>query len=222
MTTSSNWAAAGGAPQRRAHAGGIVFRAALCFAALLGASWIERRVLLRDAAALWIVSDDPVPADAAAVLGGGLEYRPFAAAAYYRGGLVPKILVSNVAASPAERLGVLQSHVEANEQVLRRLGVPVTAIETFGADLKDTYDEVVALHAWARRTGARAVIVPTDAFAARRLRWILQRVFGRDAVTLVPALDVPDYYRASWWKSESGVVTFQNEIVKYFFYRLKY
>jgi hypothetical protein len=189
---------------------------------LTAASWSERRFLLREAAALWIVSDQPEPAAAAAVFGGGLEYRPFAAADYYHRGLVPKILVSNIGASPAERLGVLQSHVEANIAVLRKLGVPATAIESFGSNLNDTYAEAVALHQWALRTGAQTIIVPTDIFAARRLRWILHQVFGNDAVTLVPAVDPPSYSSRNWWTVEGGVVTFENEVVKYVYYRLKY
>lgn len=210
------------APGRSHSAWRIIFGIALCFALLTAASWIARRALAREAASLWIVSDAPEPADAAAVLGGGLEYRPFAAAEYYRRGLVPKILVSNIGSSPAERLGVLQSHVRANMEVLGKLGVPETAIEPFGSNLKDTYAEAAALHEWALRVGAHKIIVPTDIFAARRLRWILHRAFGNDAITLVPAIEVPDYTRNDWWQNENGVITFQNEIVKYAYYRLKY
>jgi uncharacterized SAM-binding protein YcdF (DUF218 family) len=178
--------------------------------------------LLREAAAVWIVSDVAVPADAAVVLGGGLEYRPFAAADFYRRGLVPKILVSNIGASPAERLGVLRSHVRANMEVLEKLGVPGAAIQPFGSNLKDTYEEALALHDWAKQAGAHTLLVPTDIFAARRLRWMTHRVFGNDAVVLVPAIDPPDYSRNDWWKTESGVITFQNEVLKYVYYRLKY
>jgi uncharacterized SAM-binding protein YcdF (DUF218 family) len=212
------------APVQRRRAGPwrITGLLAVFFAVLIAASWIERRPLLRQAAAAWIVSDQPAPADAAAIFGGGLEYRPFAAADYYRRGLVPKILVSNIGASRAERLGVLESHVAANIEVLRRLGVPAAAIETFGSNLTDTYAEAVALHHWALRSGARKIIVPTDIFAARRLRWTLRHVFGDDAVTLVPAVDPLDYSRDNWWSNENGVVTFQNEVIKYVYYRLKY
>ncbi len=194
----------------------------LVVAVLAAAGWTARRGLLREAAALWIVSDAPARADAAAVLGGGLEYRPFAAAELYRRGLVPKILVSNIGASPAERLGVLRSHVRENIEVLEKLGVPAAAIEPFGSNLKDTYAEAVALHDWAKQTGAHAILVPTDIFAARRLRWIMHHVFGNDAVILVPAVDPPDYTRNDWWQNENGVVTFQNEVIKYVYYRLKY
>jgi uncharacterized SAM-binding protein YcdF (DUF218 family) len=210
------------APRRSGRARRLVVGFLSAVVLLAAAGWTARHGLLREAAAVWIVSDAPVAADAAAVLGGGLEYRPFAAAEFYRRGLVPKILVSNIGQSPAEKLGVLRSHVRENIEVLEKLGVPAAAIEPFGSNLKDTYAEAVALHEWAKRTGAHTILVPTDIFAARRLRWITHHVFGNDAVVLVPAVDPPDYTRTNWWQTENGVVTFQNEVVKYVYYRLKY
>jgi uncharacterized SAM-binding protein YcdF (DUF218 family) len=223
MTTSIERNGIGAAAPGRSRRGRRVLVGCLLAVVLLAAaSWGARHFLLRETAALWIVSDAPAAADAAAVLGGGLEYRPFAAAEFYRRGLVPKILVSNIGASPAERLGVLRSHVSENIEVLEKLGVPAAAIEPFGSNLKDTYAEAVALHEWAKRTGAHTILVPTDIFAARRLRWILHHVFGTDAAVLVPAIDPPDYTRNDWWHTEGGVVTFQNEVIKYVYYRLKY
>src|ERR1700722_8292398 len=106
-----------------------------CIAILALWAWRKPEPLLRGAADLWIVSDEPAPVDAIAVFGGGLEYRPFAAADYYRRGLAPKILISNIGATPAEQLGVLQSHVRANREVLLMRAMPPTAIEPFGEHL---------------------------------------------------------------------------------------
>jgi uncharacterized SAM-binding protein YcdF (DUF218 family) len=204
----------------------VVRRGALGFLAvavvLAVAAWYGREPLLRSAADAWIVSDQVGPADAVAVFGGGLEHRPFAAAMYYREGLTGKILLSNIGASRAEELGVLQSHVEANRRVLLKLGVPETAIETFGTGLSNTYDEARALREWAERTGARTILVPTEIFSARRVRWMLGRVFAGGAVIRVPALDPLDYRREDWWKHEAGLIGFQNEVVKYLYYRVKY
>lgn len=209
-------------PRRRGARRRIALALAGCAALVVIAGWVERAAVLRGAADLWIVSDQPVKSDAVAVFGGGLEYRPFAAADYYRRGLVARILVSNIGASPAERLGVLKSHVAANIEVLNTLGVPADAIEAFGSQLTDTYSEANALHEWALRSGARTIMVPTDIFTTRRLRWTLRRVFGDDAVVLVPAIDPLDYKRDDWWQSEAGVIAFQNEVVKYVYYRVKY
>src|SRR5262245_60529477 len=91
---------------------GVIMLALTC----LGAGvWRAREPLLRGAADLWIVSD-PVIArtDAAAVLGGGLDTRPFAAAELYQKGLVPKILVSQVGDGRLTKMGVLPGHSELN------------------------------------------------------------------------------------------------------------
>jgi uncharacterized SAM-binding protein YcdF (DUF218 family) len=186
------------------------------------AVWFGCDTVLRAAADLWIVSDQPAPADAVAVFGGGLEIRPFAAAAYYREGLVKKVVLSNVRPSPAELLGVLQSHADANRKVLIKLGVPDSAIESFGADVSNTYEEAQALRAWAARSGARRIIVPTEIFSARRTRWMLRRVFAGEATILVPALVPLEYRSDNWWKSEGGLIGFENEVLKYLYYRIKY
>ena len=209
-------------PRPRSTTRRVLLALVACIAILALWAWRKPETLLGGAADLWIVSDEPAPADAVAVFGGGLEYRPFAAADYYRRRLVPKILVSNIGASPAERLGVLRSHVRANIEILQKLGVPASAIEPFGENLSDTFAEATALHEWAVRNGARRIMVPTDIFAARRLRWTLRHVFGNDAAILVPAIEPPDYQRDNWWKNEHGVIGFQNEVAKYLYYRLKY
>jgi uncharacterized SAM-binding protein YcdF (DUF218 family) len=190
---------------------------------VLGISaWLGRAPLLRWTAEVWIVSDPLGPADAVAVFGGGLEDRPFAAAAFYREGLVKKVLVSNVHVGPAEKLGVTRSQTAATNEILVKLGVPTSDIEAFGDDLASTHEEVLALRAWAERNRARNIIVPTEIFSARRVRWMLHRAFGDAIAISVPALDPGEYREDDWWKHESGLITFQNEILKYFYYRIRY
>lgn len=185
-------------------------------------AWASREWLLLSAADLWIVSDPIGPADAVAVFGGGIVDRPFAAAQYYRQGLVKKILVSNVRQSPPEKLGIAMSDVTATEAVLHKLGTPPTAIDTFGDALANTHQEVLALQAWAERHNLRSIIVPTEIFSTRRVRWMLDRVFSSEFVVRVVALNPPEYRRDDWWRHEEGVVAFNNEIIKYLYYRLKY
>jgi uncharacterized SAM-binding protein YcdF (DUF218 family) len=191
-------------------------------AVLCVAAWFGREPLLRSAADIWIVSDQAARSDAVVVLGGGIEIRPFAAAEYYRQGLVGKILLANIGSSRVEQLGLRESHVDANRKVLLKLGVPETAIESFGSNLSNTYEEARALRDWAARTGARSILVPTEIFPARRVRWTLYRVFPEEVTVRVPALDPLDYHRSNWWKSEGGLIGFQNEVIKYIYYRFKY
>jgi uncharacterized SAM-binding protein YcdF (DUF218 family) len=199
---------------------------ALLLTALGTGAWLERVALLRGAADFWVVSDPISPADAVVVLGGGIDDRTFVAADLYAKGLVHKILLSRVEERRSVNIGAVEGHTELNLRVLRKLGVPDGAIELFGNGNKNTRDEAVALKSWTERHAASAFIVPAEAFFARRVRWIFQREFSGTAVRIeVPSFDPPSgygYSRAEWWKTEQGVITFQNEVLKYFYYRLKY
>ena len=80
-----------------------------------------------------------------------------------------------------------------------------------------------ALRAWLLRTHAHSLIVPTEYFASRRVRWIIARELnGTGAQVEVPAMDDPEYPRIEWWKNDKGLVEFQNEVIKYIYYRIKY
>jgi uncharacterized SAM-binding protein YcdF (DUF218 family) len=190
----------------------------------IGASmWFNHEVLLRYAAEQWVVSDDIHPADAIVILGGGVNSRPFAAADDYRNGLAPKILVANVRLNRVEALGVLPSHSAANRAVLIKLGVPDSDIETLGIAVSTTYEEAQALREWAIRNHAASVIVPTEGFASRRVRWTLaQALAGTGTVVQIQALDNPAHYHAGWWKTDQGLIAFNSELIKYLYYRYRY
>ena len=221
---------AGGELQNHAHIAPSVRRlwrravVVLLLVSLLGASiWIARAPLLRGAAELWIVSDEVTPADAAVVLGGLVNIRPFVAADLYRKGLVSKVLVSNSGDSQAAAIGAVEGDTESNRRVLLKLGVPESAIETFGLVNRSTKDEALALREWVDRHGATSMIIPTEVFAARRVRWIFQREFADRGVRIqVPSFETKYYTRADWWKTSDGLIVFQNELVKYLYYRLQY
>jgi uncharacterized SAM-binding protein YcdF (DUF218 family) len=199
--------------------------AALVFVltSVAASGWLMREYVLVGAAELWIVSDPVSRANAVVVLGGGLETRPFAAAELWRRGLADKILISQGPEERAVRIGAHQSHSELNREILLKLGVPASAIETFGTASRNTRDEAVALREWAERNVASVFIIPSEIFPARRVRWIFRREFSGTAVLIeVPSVESPDYTRWDWWKTEQGLIAFQNEFMKYIYYRWKY
>jgi uncharacterized SAM-binding protein YcdF (DUF218 family) len=202
---------------RRALAG-LAFVA--CF---IAAAWIGRDWCLREAAKLWIVSDEVGPADVAVVLGGGLSVRPIAAAEYYHEGFIKKILVPNVGLDQSELLGVVPTHTSLIHGALIKLGIPETAIITFGSNVQNTHQEVAALREWAIQNHAQSVIVPTEEFTSRRLHWMLEHEFaGTGVKTRVIAIDPSEYRWDTWWHNTHGILAFQNEIIKYVYYRFKY
>ena len=177
-------------------------------------AWLGREPLLRGAASLWIVSDPVTRADAIVVLSGNYYERPLVAADLYRRGFANKILVSQ-AISPTDS--------ELSRTALLKSRVPPAAIEYFGNANSNTRNEAVAIRQWAERNAASAFIIPTEMFSARRVRWIFQRELSGRGVTIeVPSFEPLSYTRGKWWKAELGVIAFQNELIKYIYYRLKY
>jgi uncharacterized SAM-binding protein YcdF (DUF218 family) len=189
----------------------------------IGAGWVERGPLLQNIAAGWVVSEELAHADAVVVLGGGIDVRPFAAAALYKRGLADTVLVSNARKGRAERLGFIPTHTELNRDVLIKLGVPATAIGDFGENLSSTEEEAGALRAWAAQRQAKSIIVPTELFAGRRVRWIFERELAPVGVhVIVHTYEPADYTLADWWRHRSGLIDFNNEVLKYLYYRARY
>jgi len=187
----------------------------------IGFTWQMREAILTHVAAWWVVSDELTHADAIAVLGGSIDVRPFAAADLYKRGLASTILVANVQMSRAEELGI-PSHTELNREVLLKLGIPAMAIVGFGDNVSSTLDEAEAIREWALASKSKRVIVPTEIFAARRVQWIFDRELNPIGVqVIVHAFAPPQYTLADWWRHRSGLIDFNNEVLKYLYYRAK-
>jgi uncharacterized SAM-binding protein YcdF (DUF218 family) len=185
--------------------------------------WFSPGPILRGAAMLWVISDPVVPADAAVVLGGGLETRPYAAADLYRRGIVKQVLLSNVAENRLDKLEILPGHTELNRQVLLKLGVPSQAIVIFGDELSNTFQEARAAVIWTKENHIKSIIVPTELFGTRRVRWVFRHETGAAAIVVnILAVPSPNYTTANWWMNVYGVIDFQNEVLKYIYYRLRH
>ncbi len=107
--------------------------------------------------------------------------------------------------------------------MLLKLGVREEALIGFGSDVSSTFEESRALAVWARETGAHTIIVPTELFSSRRQRWILNhelRPVG--AHVIIDAHRPLEYDIDDWWRHEEGLIDFQNEVIKYLYYRMKY
>ena len=190
---------------------------------VLCCAWLEHELILRHVAASWGISDELRQADAAVVLGGDINVRPFAAADLYERGFVTTILVANTARQRAERLGFIPPYTELNREVLLKLGVPATAIAIVGEEVTSTHDEAEAVRAWALQSRAKRIIVPTEPFATRRTRWIFDRELSPISVqVIVHAYPPQDYTLDTWWRHRDGWIDFNDEVLKYMYYRLRY
>jgi len=199
-----------------------VYFIAVC-GVLLVICWQFRVPLLTGLAQAWSVNQPLQKADVILVLGGGVDVRPFAAAKDYNDGVAPKILVASPPLKRTAKLGLAPGHGELNREVLLHEGVPPEAIEMITASASNTYQEAIAVREWAAVSKAKFILIPTEFIHARRTRWVFDQVLrGTDITIVIQALEPPEYTLHNWWQKEDGIVAFQNEVLKYFYYRLKY
>ncbi|HEU0052853.1 MAG TPA: YdcF family protein, partial [Longimicrobium sp.] len=173
------------APRRR--------RARGCLTALGGTIaavallWLLRAPLLRGVAG-WLSVEDPLRrGDVIYVLGGDPEGRPAAAAALYRQGIAPRVAVPRVEPTSAVWSGLMPSLTDVNRGVLRRDGVPDSAIVLLErpGGAASTADDAALVAGYVRRTGARTVVAVTSVWHTRRARWHLRRALEGTGATLV-------------------------------------
>lgn len=208
-----------GAPRRMSR-GTKIFLGLLVAAGVL---FVARHPLMSVAAKCWIVDDPLVKSDAVVVLGGGLDSRPSFAADLYRRGLVTVVLVADVQKSTAANEGIIPPETTIAIGLLEKEGVPASAIQTFGSKVSSTRDESLGVRAWVAQHPSHRLIIPTDPFHTRRVKWLFLRAL-KDQQVEVNVASVPSsrYDPLSWWKSEEGVIGFQNEVIKFLYYWVHY
>lgn len=187
-------------------------------------AWIFRAPLLRGAAGAWIVGAGPVEnCDIAVVPGGGLQTRPFAAAELYHQGQVEGVVSFLTEILPAEAMGLTRPADQVTLEILDKLEVPRTKIHIIGDHVTSTRDEVLAVKEWALENEVESLVILTEIFPSRRVAWAYDREFRDTGIAIAVHAITPRSYSADdWWQNEQGLISFQNEFIKYFYYLLKY
>ena len=193
------------------------------FATFCALLFLFRHPLMSVSARWWIVNDPMDQADAVVVLGGGLDQRPFIAAELFTKGTVPLVLVAEPALGPATKMSLVPADVDVTLSILKKQGVPDSAVQRFGKEVRSSRDEAVALHEWVKLHPVKRIIIPTEPFHTRRVKWFFSRELKDTGVELaVVAIPNPRYDAEHWWESEESFLSFFNEIVKTFYYYLHY
>jgi len=189
---------------------------ALVVALIVMIIWTLHGALLRSAANQWVVSSRLELADAIVVLGGGLAVRPAAAIELYKEGYSPLILVARATADGGR---------EANfaRDILLRGGVPSNAIGDIEFTLHSTYGETLGALNYVESHGAKSLIIPTEIFSTRRVRWIFERRLAPAGVRIMIKPITPRSYGIDdWWRKGAGVKDFLREVAKLVYYCLVY
>jgi len=195
----------------------------LALAAVLLLLAFFHRPLLSAAASLWIVdSHDFETVDLVLIPGGNFDTRPFGAAELYLAGRTERLAVFETEVHPTVEMGLRPPDHDVNLAVLDRLKVPREAIITLGKGVTSTWDEVAATRAWCLEHQPKSIAVVTEIFSSRRVRYAYRKGLADLPVDIhVVALPALGYTAKNWWRNEKGLIDFQNEVVKWIYYRLR-
>jgi len=199
----------------RKQQGGVIFRlmALLALLLLFAAAYLARHPLMRTASRLWIVSDPVERADAILVIGDDnfRGDRASRAAELFREGWTPLVVASG------RRLRPYAGIAEFIERDLASRGVPPAHVVHFAHDAKDTLEEARSLGRFVSERKWHKVVVVTSNYHARRMRYIVRKVFPANvSVAVIPARD-SDFDPDSWWQSRKSQQLFLHEIIGYCF-----
>ncbi len=173
-------------------------------------------VLGAQAIGLYLVVADPVDAaDAIFVLEGGTPSRELEAAALYRRGLAPRVVLT-LARDPiavARRLAGEPPPQERAGLALRHAGVPAPAIVKLDRMVDNTAQELAVDFDYARAQGLRRVILVTSPPHTRRVRVIWDSQYQ----SRLPARVVPTTYETfdarHWWRARHTLEDGLHELI---------
>ena len=174
---------------------------------LLGvAAVLAHGPLLRLVGRALIVEDPLARADAIVVVAGGTPTREATAAALFREGWAPRIIVSNQFTPERVRelirLGIRRTDVQGEARLaLEKHGVPAAAIVAIGEPVRITETELRLVRETAQTRGYRRLILVTSVLHSRRVRLIWAReAHGQIVGLVVGARGEGEFSVDDWWR----------------------
>jgi uncharacterized SAM-binding protein YcdF (DUF218 family) len=199
---------------------------AIVFFSLLAAVWL---LVAAPAARFLIVKGEPLRAQAAVVLSGSSVYEErlrHAASIYHQGRARTIILTDDGLAGrwSRERQRNPRS-IERGRDMLFRSGVSADHVVMLPGRIRSTYDEALAVRAYARAQRLHSLLIVTSPYHARRALWVFKRVLDADGVAVgVDPVQPGDQSPAprEWWLSRRGWQSVAGEYPKFIYYLLAY
>jgi len=172
----------------------------------------------------WLTGEDSMQqTDACFVLGGNSYERGLAAFDIYQK-FPTQQFVATGGNYPYQILCLDTSMVEAalTHHFMLSLGVPDAQVDTL-TQSHSTRDEAEEILHYCQEHQLKKVMIISSAFHMRRVRWVFEELFTDAGIeVLFHGASAMEYDSGNWWKNEEGLIMANNEMVKLFYYLLKY
>ena len=135
------------------------------------------------------------------------------------------IVIARSESTPTVDLGLVPNDTDISVAVMEKLGVPADKIIVlpFPGGVTSTFDEASAVRQYVEAHQTHRIILVTSAFHTRRARWTFEKVLAGLPVSLeMVAVPYAGFDQTNWWKNETGLITLNNEYIKWFYYLFKY
>ncbi len=184
----------------------------VCLAIALG-MYLSRGTVFYYLACGLITAGSFQSADAVLVLDGDGCFEE--AARLYHQGEVQKALLIKYRTNRLVQLGIVPPPESLARNELEKLGVPASAIELIGNDVKSNWDAARAARDRVDGKDESRLVVLCSEFGSRETRWIYSKVLDRDQASRVRLKPLRDrrYDEFNWWHSKQGVLAVFNSYV---------
>ena len=164
-----------------------------------------------------VVDDASVAVDAIVVLGGGDPHRAYHAVALYEKGFARAVVFGG---GEYKDLGIVCSSAQISLAAAEEIGLP-RDVAIIAPEAQSTYDEAMNLRRLVEERGWTSLVVVTDPFHTRRSARTFRTLLP-DTTVHMSAAPNPDHDPIRWWRSEVGLISVLNELIKLGFYWVKY
>ena len=101
-------------------------------------------------------------------------------------------------------------------------GVPAEQVDTLSS-AHSTMDESNEILSWCKANNTKHITVISSAFHMRRVRMVFEDKFNEAGIRINFHGAAPiEYTELNWWQNEEGLIMTNNELVKLFYYFIKY
>jgi uncharacterized SAM-binding protein YcdF (DUF218 family) len=195
----------------------------IAVAALFTLCWILRYPLLRAAGDHLIMEDPIAHADAVFVLGGSAMDRGSEAARLYAQGISDRFIFTGAPVNTdLQALRIDSTEAECTRSIAVRNGIPFPLTTALDKGTS-TFEEAGVLLAIAQAGHMDTVMIVSNRFHLRRVRFVFRERFRKAGITvLLHGAPSTQFDERTWWASEEGLIMLNNEYVKLAYYHLKY